>query len=341
MWVLDSLNDVPVRKAFLILWTALGAASLLLAHFFSSNALYNPLTFTAVSACAFSLWQPRKTVLRALIIPTIGGVAWFLLPAYPLFFCGIAALLLGKTVFSEQFRAWKWLAASALLWITFPILSSWENIPEIPRVVPYPFANLIFAGILAFCVQFSLLPYQMRKDSVVEAFEHYHWKSSLDAFRLAAETIELYQKITLMVKAHETNPRIAQDLEDYTERVIHQCFRLQQIFMELSNTNLLALEKQMAHLKEKLESVADVATKLQYEQALSNKQKQIEQFEMLRIQQERLLAKIVNYNSSLENIRLAYSHQDFQRSSSTTENIEMFMDIVKARAEGFHGFSEA
>ena len=97
---------------------------------------------------------------------------------------------------------------------------------------------------------------------------------------------------------------------------------------------MLALEKQIAQLKEKLESAKEVATKLQYEQALSNKQKQVEHYEKLRLQQERLTAQIVNYNSSLENLRFAYSHQDFQKSSGT-ESIEMFMDVVKARVEGF------
>jgi hypothetical protein len=341
MWILDSLTDVPIKKPFFLLWTAPGAASLLLAYFFSQNQLYHPLIVAVFAAVCFYLWQTRKTALNAMMVPAIGGAAWLLLPNYPLLFCLIAVLLLGKFVFAEQFRMWKWLAASSLLWLSFPILSTWQSITELQLAVPYPFTTLIYSAVLAFCVQFSLLPYQVRKDSVVEAFEHYPWKTSFDAFTLAAETIELYRKIKQMVKDQETNPRIAQDLEDYTERVIHQCFRMHQITAELSNTNLASLEKQIAHLKQKMESVEDVRAKLQYEQALSNKQKQTEQFEKLRLQQERLLAQIVNYDSSLENIRLAYSHRDFQKSSGATENIELFMDVIKARAEGFHGFSEA
>jgi hypothetical protein len=334
MWILDSLSEVPVKKPFMILWATLGAASLLLSYFFAINALYHPVTFSLMAAAAFYLWKKERTVFSGLVIPAILGVGWFLLPNYPLIFCVIASLLLGKMIFTEQFRIWKWIASSALLALTFPILSSWQNIPELLRVVPYPFTTLIHAAVLAFCIQFSLLPYQIRKDSVLEAFEHYPWKTSYDAFRMAAETVELYTKIKTMVRAQETNPKIEPELEDYTERVIHQCFKLHQITADLSSTNFAALEKQIEQLKEKLESIQDVATKLQYEQALNNKQKQVEHYEKLRMQQERLLAQIVNYNSSLENLRFAYSHQDFQKSSGT-ESIEMFMDVVKARVEGF------
>jgi hypothetical protein len=334
MWILDSLSEVPVKKPFLILWIATGAASLLLSYLFALNGLFHPVTFTLIAAASFFVWKKEKTILSGMVIPLVLVSAWFVLPKYPALFCVIVSFLLGKMIFSEQFRIWKWIAVTALFLISFPILTTWQNIPELLRLVPYPFTTLIHAAVLAFCVQFSLLPYQLRKDSVVEAFEHYPWKTSYDAFRMAAETVDLYTRIKRMVKEQETNPKIEQELEDYTERVIHQCYKLHQITYEISSTNFLALEKQIAQLKEKLELAHEVATKLQYEQAISNKQKQMEHYEKLRLQQERLTAQIVNYNSSLENLRFAYSHQDFQRSAGM-ESIEMFMDVVKARVEGF------
>jgi hypothetical protein len=336
MWILDALTDVPVKKPFFVMWAAIGAASLLLSYFFATNPLDHPLIFAVISGTSVYLWHTRKLLMNILLVPFVLCLAWYLLPHHMLLFCALTSLSFGKLLFSDQFRIWKWLAAAALLTATFPILSSWSNIVQIQTIVPYPWTTMLQSAVLAFCVLFSLLPYQVRKDSVLEAFEHYQWKTSAEAFRLAVETVDLYQRIKQMVKIQERNPAIAQDLEDYTERVIHQCFQLHQIATELSGISVVSLEKQIAALKEKLNIVDDATAKQQYEQALGNKHKQIAQFEKLNRRHEQLLAQIVNYNSSLENIRLAYSHQNFAGASAATENIEMFMEGIKARAEGFH-----
>jgi hypothetical protein len=186
---------------------------------------------------------------------------------------------------------------------------------------------------MAFCVQFALLPLQLRKDSVLEAYGHYDWKNYGEANKLATETVALYTKIRTMMRTSETNEKIQTDLEDYTERILHQCFRLQEITAELSNVPLSSMEQQIDFLKEKLRSAQDVTTKMQYEQALNNKERQLEQYDDLKMQRERLLSQILNYNSSLENVRFAYANQSWQRSSASNENIEMFMDLIKARAE--------
>ncbi len=333
MWILDSLSEVHLRKPFLVLWITLGAVFLLLATFFSRNGLYHPATFSALAVCVWLLWQKERTRWNALIVPGMAAASFLLVPDYLFLFCLVFTLAVGKVVFAENFRIWKWLASSSLFFLTFPIVDSWQGIPELQKLLPVPLTHLIHAAVLAFCIQFSLLSFQLRKDSVIEAFDHYAWKTSGDALRLATESVALYTKIKTMMKTKEPNVRIQQDLEDYTERVLHQCYRLQETTTEISNVPLNSLEQQISFLKDRLQSVQDFATRMQYEQALHNKEKQLEHYETLLMQQERLLSQIINYNSSLENVRFAYANQDWQRSSGSSENIEMFMDLVRARAE--------
>ncbi len=335
MWILDSLAEVQLKKPFLILWLTLGAAFLLLANFFSLNALYHPATYTLTVVSIYVLWQKNKSLLNGLILPAIALAAFFLVPDKAIPFSLLFTFAIGKVVFAENFRIWKWLVSSALLLISFPIVANWQNISEVRNLLPYPYYLLIHAAVHAFCIQFSLLPFQLRKDSVLEAFDHYTWKTSADAYKLASETVALYSKIQSLIKAKENNPNWEQELEDYTERVLHQAYRLQEINSELSKVQVTPLEQQIAFLKEKLQSLEDTTAKIQYEQALHNKQKQMEQHEKLQMQYERLLAQIINYNSSLENVRFAYANQDLQTASCSNENIEIFMDLVKARAEGF------
>ncbi|MCI0414249.1 hypothetical protein L0222_15830 [bacterium] len=337
MWILDSLAEVKIKKPFMILWLTLGAAFLLLANFFSRNALYHPLTYALTAVSIWVLWQKNKAPLNGLILPGIAVAAFLLFPDYLIPFSLLFTFAIGKVVFAENFRIWKWLLSSGLLLITFPIVGNWQNIPEVRNVLPYPYYHLIHAAVHAFCIQFSLLPFQLRKDSVLEAFDHYTWKTSSDAYKLASETVALYSKIQSMIRTKESNPKIEQDLEDYTERVLHQSYRLQEISGELSKVQIAALEQQISFLKEKLQTLEDITARIQYEQALHNKEKQMEQYEKLQMQYERLLAQIINYNSSLENVRFAYANQDLQKASGSNENIEMFMDLVKARAEGFAG----
>lgn len=337
MWILDSLAEVQIKKPFMILWLTLGAAFLLLANFFSRNALYHPLTYALTAVSIWVLWQKNKAPLNGLILPGIAVAAFLLFPDYLIPFSLLFTFAIGKVVFAENFRIWKWLLSSGLLLITFPIVGNWQNIPEVRNVLPYPYYHLIHAAVHAFCIQFSLLPFQLRKDSVLEAFDHYTWKTSSDAYKLASETVALYSKIQSMIRTKESNPKIEQDLEDYTERVLHQSYRLQEISGELSKVQIAALEQQISFLKEKLQTLEDITARIQYEQALHNKEKQMEQYEKLQMQYERLLAQIINYNSSLENVRFAYANQDLQKASGSNENIEMFMDLVKARAEGFAG----
>ena len=335
MWILDSLAEVQLKKPFLILWLTLGAAFLLLANFFSRNPVYHPLTYALTAVSIWVLWQKNKALLNGLILPAIAVAAFLLIPQYVIPFSLVFTFAIGKVVFAENFRIWKWLISSGLLLITFPIVANWQNIPEVRSLLPFPYYHLIHAAVHAFCIQFSLLPFQLRKDSVLEAFDHYAWKTSADAYKLASETVALYGKIQSMIRTKETSPKIEQDLEDYTERVLHQAYRLQEISGELSKVQISSLEQQISFLKEKLKILEDITAKIQYEQALHNKEKQMEQYEKLQMQYERLLAQIINYNSSLENVRFAYANQDLQKAPGSNENIEMFMDLVKARAEGF------
>lgn len=317
----------------MILWASLGAAFLLLATFFSQNALHHPATYTVLALAVWILWQKERTVVNGLMMTAAGTASFLLIPDYTLFYFPAFALVAGMIVFAENFRIWKWVASSTLLICAIPIVGSWQQIPELRTLVPLPVNHLIHAALLAFCVQFAMLPLQVRKDSVIEAFGNYSWKNSWHAHHLATEMVGLYTKIKTLIRSKETNVRIQEDLEDYTERALHQCYRLQEISAELSNHSLASLEQQIIFLNEKLSEVEDFATRMQYEQALHNKKKQVEQYEKLQLHQEHLLSRIINYNSSLENVRFAYANQDWQRNTGASDNVEMFMDLVKARAE--------
>ena len=333
MWILDSLMEVQLKKPFLVLWTTLGATFLLLAAFFSRNPIYHPATYSVLAVIVWLLWQKERALLNGLILPVLAVGSFFLIPDYrPVYAAGFT-LLIGKVVFAENFRMWKWLASSGLFFFAVPIVSSWQHIPEIHAFLPVPLAHLVHAAVFAFCLQFSLVPFQLRRDSVIEAFGNYPWKTSSHPHHLASEMVALYTKIKTLIRGKESNMKIHQDLEDYTERALHQCYRLQEITLELSNVSKGSLEQQIVFLNEKLNDVKDFETRMQYEQALNNKKKQLEQYEKLEMRQEHLLSRIINYNSSLESVRFAYANQDWQRSSAANENAEMFMDLVKARAE--------
>ena len=64
MWILDSLAEVQLKKPFLILWLTLGAASLLLANFFTHTALYHPATYALTAVSIYVLWQKNKSLLK-------------------------------------------------------------------------------------------------------------------------------------------------------------------------------------------------------------------------------------------------------------------------------------
>ena len=333
MWILDSLTEVQLKKPFLALWTTLGAAFLLLALFFSRNPIHHPVTYSLLAVIAWLLWQKERTLQNGLILPGLFLGSFFLIPDYRPLYVAAFTFVIGKVVFAENFRLWKWLTATGLFFLAAPITGAWQQITPIHVLLPAPFSHLVHAAVFAFCVQFSLIPFQLHKDSVIEAFGSYQWKTSWHAHHLASEMVALYTKIKSLLRGKETNRKIHQDLEDYTERALHQCFRLQEITLELSNVSKGSLEQQIVFLNEKLTDAKDFETRMQYEQALQNKKKQIEQYEKLEMRHEHLLSRIMNYNSSLENVRFAYANQDWQRSSAASENAEMFMDLIKARAE--------
>src|SRR5687768_15560617 len=139
MWILDSLAEVQIKKPFLILWLTLGAAFLLLANFFSQNALYHPLTYALVAVSIWALWQNRKTMLNGSILPAIAVAAFLLIPEYVLPFSLLFTFAIGRIVFAENFRIWKWLTSSGLFLLTFPIVANWQNIQEVQSLLPYPY----------------------------------------------------------------------------------------------------------------------------------------------------------------------------------------------------------
>src|SRR5688572_29630803 len=176
MWILDSLSEVQLKKPFLFLWIPLGAAFLLLAIFFSQNPLYHSATYSTVALATWLCWQKERTLLNGLIVPVLAIAAVLMVPNYLYLYAAGFSLLTGRLIFAENFRPWKGIASTALLLLSLPILQVWQEIPQLRTLFPLPVTQLIHAAVFAFCIQFSLLPYQIRKDSVIEAFGHYQWK---------------------------------------------------------------------------------------------------------------------------------------------------------------------
>src|SRR5215831_2527131 len=128
MWVLEAIHEMPVRKPFLVLLITLGAGFLLLAKFLGLNPVYQPAIY-AVIALDLYLLERQKSVLRGcLLIPAAYFLAYFLLPAYLPLFAIAYALLIGKLVYTESFRLWKWGASSLLIAASLWIVSVWQQI---------------------------------------------------------------------------------------------------------------------------------------------------------------------------------------------------------------------
>src|SRR5688572_17189667 len=164
MWILDSLSNLQLRKPFFVLWITLGAAFLLLANFFSINALYHPATYSLLTVGLWLIWQQERSLLNALIIPVVSIAAFFMVPKYLPLFAVAFTFLIGRSLFVESFKHWKWAISALLFYLSFPILSTWQSIPHVAAFLPVPLAHLVYAAVMAFCVQFALIPFSLRKD---------------------------------------------------------------------------------------------------------------------------------------------------------------------------------
>jgi hypothetical protein len=337
MWVLEAVHEVPIRKPFLVLLITLGAAFLLLAKFFGLNPVYQPAIY-AVVALDLYLLERQKSLLRGcLLIPAAYFLAYALLPAYLPLFAVAYALLIGKLVYAESFRLWKWAATTLLIAASLLIVSVWQQIAFVNQFVPFQLSPALHGALFAFCFLCAFLPYHLKKDSVADAIASYSWKRPSEIATIVEQTEWLYNKLRTQIP---TKPNQA-ELTEFCERLIHLCYRLQEIQKEVAGVDLGSLQQQIYELEQKAQRVSDAMARKQYEHALSNKRTQLRQHDALRNQSERIRAQILNYVSALENMQFAYANQRFSSSSDSTESIDFFLHMANNRAENVYETSEA
>lgn len=341
MWILHSIEEIPFKKPLILLSATLGAGFLLLSLFFLKNPLTHPLTYALIALDIYLLQRSLSNPLQAVLaIAGAYAVGFILLPHYRFPFAASFALLIGRLLYRESFRVWKWLAASILIYCSFYITAVWQQISfDIP--IPLQFMPGLHGMLFGFCVLFSFLAYSLRKDKVQEAMEGYSWAGPSESTAMAEQTTEIYGAIQKQVRKREGSSKIKNELEEFTEKLIHMCHRLQKISNELRKTNPETLNKQIEEQEEKIKSTEDSIARQQYQHTLGNKKKQKEQYENLRLQAERQRAQVIHYISALENMRFAYTNQEFSEATAGSESIEFFLHMAETRAENVYQTSEA
>ncbi|HJZ12347.1 MAG TPA: hypothetical protein VJ521_09360, partial [Acidobacteriota bacterium] len=68
MWVLESISEIPLKRALIVLLSTLGAAFLLLAHFFSMNPLMQPLLYSILALDLFLLWRKNHKAVHGAVL---------------------------------------------------------------------------------------------------------------------------------------------------------------------------------------------------------------------------------------------------------------------------------
>lgn len=342
MWILDSMAKVPLRKLYLSLVATLGAGFLLLAFLFQLNPLSQPVIYALVALSVYLVQRKEVRILRgAAFLLGAFFLAHFLLPGYQLLFCLGFSLLVGKLVFFESLRFWKWLGCALLFHAGIEITSAWQQIDILHGIMPYQLDSLLHAAIFSFCIAISLLPYYLIKDSVLSAFESYNWTERSEPARMASHAKDLYEAVKVDLRKQQFDGRALDELEEFSQKMIHLCHQLQEINSGLSRIDLETLEADIKELKQKAENTADGFSKKNYDRALKNREKQKEQCEALQLQAERIHAQILNYVSALENVRFAYTHRHFSSAEQGTEGIEFLLQMAKNHAESVYETSEA
>ena len=322
---------------FLLLSTALGAAFLLLAQFFSIRALMHPLTYVLLALVLY-LNRRSETPLWKIcaLMPLSYGLAYWLHPHYVPLFAALFTLACGSLLFKNEFRLWKWGASAALFFLSMMIVAVWQRMDFVITAIPAFWSPLVFGVMFGFCAGFSFLPYLLRKDKVQEATDSYAWEPRGEPEAMVKETRVLY---TAVRKQLDGEAKLQEELENLCERMIHLSRQLQSVSAELAGTKFEDLEAQAGSLRARAETTNDPLAKRQYEQALANKQKQQKQYQSLQCKAERLRAQILHYLSGLENMKFAYANREFRTEGDTKESIEFFMNL--ARAENVYDTTEA
>jgi hypothetical protein len=342
MWILDAMVKVPFQRLYLTLLTALGAGFLLLALFFYLNPLSQPVIYALVALSLFFIQRKEVSILRgALFVIASTLLARFLIPEYIFLYSVGFSLLAGKLIFPASIRFWKWTSCALFFYAAIHITSTWQQIDPFHIWIPFELSPVLHAAILSFCIACSLLPYYLIKDSVLSTYESYPWQERSEPGRIALQAKDLYEAVKTELRKQRFDEQVIAEVEEFSEKMIHLCHQLQEINDALSHVDTEHLEGEIAELELKVETCSDLASKKNYQKALTNRRKQREQHEALATQAERIRAQVLNYISALENVRFAYTHRHFSSAEQGTEGIEFLLQMAKNQAENVYETSEA
>ena len=333
MWMLESFGQIPLKKPFLIFSVTLGAAFLLLAHFFSLNPLSQPALYALIAADVCIAWNRRQRLVRAAVACGLSfALAMWTLAYLPLFSLGFA-LITGLIAFPESFRAWKWLIVSTLVFAAIFSTSVWQQIYFFGSAIPQQLLPILHASAFSFCLLIAFCVYLLEKDRVQQAYDHYQWKPGSEEAGIAAQTLAMYGQLKGRLPKEQ--------LQEFVEKIIHLSHQLQEVSADTSRVDPESLERQIGEMQEKQQSMTDAVAAKQYKQALQNKIRQREHYAGLIVQSERIRAQILNYLSALENIRLAYANRDYKDGGENRDTVEFFMNMAKMQAESACDNAEA
>jgi hypothetical protein len=333
MWLLTALAREPFKRPFLIFLLTLGAAYPLLAHFLAIDPLTLPAIYAVVAILIGASWPASRAFYRCGIAALLSYLQARYFIFYPWLFCPGYALTAGLVLFPNSFRVWKWFVVSVMFFISLWGVSVWQQMLVFNDVLPPWLIPAIPGSLLGFSLCCTFFVYRLKKDAVREAYDHYKWNSGSEAHSLAMQVLQTYEQIHGVEREDE--------VRDFCEKTIHLCHQLQEILVEAGNTDTVRLEEQIHEIEQRITDTKDAIAKRQYEQTLANKKKQKEHHDHLLIQCERIHAQILNYLSSLENIRLAYANSHFKSNGENRDVVQLFLNLVKMQAEAAAENAEA
>lgn len=342
MWILDALDEIPLKKPLMAWAGILAAAFLLLAQIPGQVPLIHPVTFTLVSLTLYLLNQRKSSLRRALLlIPSAGILAYFLVPQYLMLYVALFCLMSGYLMFpAVSGKWWRWGATSGLFYSSILVTAAWQSFVFVERWLPSMISPAAYGAIFGFCAGISFLPWLIQKNEVESTYEACNWKLDHETDLLAAQSRDLYRELDRLLKQQKRDLKIRKEVEEFTARILRLSKQLQEMKSELSRMDLQYIEQQIQSLQAKIHSTEDVIARQQYERASNNRVRQKEQCQSLLQKLERVRAQITHCITALENMRFAYANQEFNTGDGA-ESIDFFMNMAANRADNAYETSEA
>ncbi len=342
MWILDALDEIPLKKPLMAWAGILAAAFLLIAQIPGQVPLLHPVTFTLVSLTLYLLNQRKSSLRRALLlIPSAGVLAYFLVPHYLLLYVALFCLMSGYLMFpAVSGKWWRWAAASGLFYSSILVTAAWQSFVFVERWLPSMISPAAYGAIFGFCAGISFLPWLIQKNEVESTYEACNWRLDHETDLLASQARDLYRELDRLLKQQKRDLKIRKEVEEFTARILRLSKQLQEMKSELSRMDIQNIEQQIQSLQAKIHSTEDPVARQQYERAANNRVRQKEQCQSLLQKLERVRAQITHCITALENMRFAYANQEFNAGEGA-ESIDFFMNMAANRADNAYETSEA